>query len=77
MQQLWLIPLLPLAGFALNGLFGRRFSKPVINAIAVGSVLLAFLWVLKSLSALGAFSGGPAAAINREVLDQWTWLRSP
>ena len=57
MQQLWLIPLLPLAGFALNGLFGRRLPKAVINAIAVGSVLLSFLWVLKSLSALGAFSG--------------------
>ncbi len=45
-MQLWLIPLLPLAGFALNGLFGRRLSKTAINAIAVGSVLLSFLWVV-------------------------------
>ena len=52
-MQLWLIPLLPLAGFALNGLFGRRLSKTVINGIAAGSVLLSFLWVLKTLSALG------------------------
>ncbi len=29
MQKLWLIPLLPLAGFLLNGLFGRRLSKAV------------------------------------------------
>jgi NADH-quinone oxidoreductase subunit L len=73
MQQLWLIPLLPLAGFALNGLFGRRFSKPIINAIAVGSVLLAFLWVLKSLSGLGAFSGGLE---ETHFEHYFTWIQS-
>jgi NADH-quinone oxidoreductase subunit L len=73
MQQLWLIPLLPLAGFALNGLFGRRFPKAVINAIAVGSVLLAFLWALKSLSALGAFSGGLE---ETHVEHYFTWIQS-
>jgi NADH-quinone oxidoreductase subunit L len=73
MQQLWLIPLLPLAGFALNGLFGRRFSKTVINAIAVGSVLLAFLWVLKSLNSLGAFSGGLE---ETHVEHYFTWIQS-
>ena len=40
MMQLWLIPLLPLAGFAVNGLFGRRLPKSAINAVAAGSVLL-------------------------------------
>jgi NADH-quinone oxidoreductase subunit L len=54
MQQLWLIPILPLAGFAINGIFGRRLPKIVNSVIAVGSVLLSFLWVLKTLSALGA-----------------------
>ena len=73
MQQLWLIPLLPLAGFALNGLFGRRFSKTVINLVAVGSVLLAFLWVLKSLSALGAFSGGLE---ETHIEHYFTWIQS-
>ena len=52
-MQLWLIPILPLAGFILNGLFGRRLSKAAVNAIAVGSVLLSFLWVLKTLSGAG------------------------
>ena len=26
-MQLWLIPILPLAGFLINGILGRRFSK--------------------------------------------------
>src|ERR671931_376391 len=36
MQHLWLIPTLPLAGAAVNGLFGRRLSRPIINLVAVG-----------------------------------------
>jgi NADH-quinone oxidoreductase subunit L len=72
-MQLWLIPILPLAGFALNGLLGRRFSKAAVNLIAVGSVLLSFLWVLKTLSALGAFSGGLEEAYPEHY---YTWIQS-
>jgi len=52
MQHLWLIPLFPLLGFLLNGLVGRRASKAFVNAVAIGSVLLSFVWVLKTLWAL-------------------------
>ena len=33
--QLWLIPLLPLAGFIINGLFGKRFSRQVVAAVGL------------------------------------------
>ena len=75
MLQLWLIPLLPLAGFAVNGLLGRRLSKTAINAVAVGSVLLSFLWVLKTLSTLGVFGGGnPLEQAYTE--HYYTWIQS-
>jgi NADH-quinone oxidoreductase subunit L len=51
-MNLWLIPALPLAGFLINGLLGKRLPKSMINIIAAGSVLLSFLWVLKSISGL-------------------------
>ena len=54
MHQLWLIPALPFAGFLINGIFGRRLSKPVVNATAIGSVLLAFLLVVNTLLQLGS-----------------------
>jgi len=73
MQQLWLIPILPLLGFLLNGLFGKRLAKPVINAIAVGSVVLSFLWVVKTLNALGAFSGGLEQTYKEHY---YTWIQS-
>jgi NADH-quinone oxidoreductase subunit L len=72
-MQLWLIPLLPLLGFILNGVFGRKLSKPVVNAIAVGSVLLSFFWVVKTLTVLGAFSGGLEQTYNEHY---FTWIQS-
>ncbi len=44
-RYIWLVPLLPLAGAAINGLFGRkfRFSEKLIGGIAVGSIALSFL----------------------------------
>ncbi|MFN2512029.1 MAG: NADH-quinone oxidoreductase subunit L [Pyrinomonadaceae bacterium] len=54
-RYIWLIPLLPLAGAALNGLLGRkfRFSEKLIGGIAVGSIALSFL-----LSAAAVYSYG-------------------
>src|SRR5918997_5637952 len=45
MKLIWLIPLLPLAGAAVNGLLGRRFrfSERVVGAVAVGACALSFL----------------------------------
>jgi NADH-quinone oxidoreductase subunit L len=68
-MQLWLIPTLPLAGFVINGLFGRRFSKGAINAIAIGSVALSFLWVLKALLGLSPLD---SAYTER----YFTWIQS-
>src|SRR5215472_11521838 len=51
-MQLWLIPIFPLAGFVINGLFGRRFPKALINTVAIGSVLLSFAWALKTITSI-------------------------
>src|SRR3954465_399942 len=68
-MQLWLIPILPLAGFLINGLFGRRFSKGVVNTVAIGSVVLSFAWVLKTLLALGD--------LNTAYTEHYfTWIQS-
>ena len=44
--HLWIIPLLPLTGAAINGLLGKRFPKAVVNAIALGSTAAAFAYAL-------------------------------
>jgi NADH-quinone oxidoreductase subunit L len=53
--HLWLIPILPLVGAAINGLLGRRFSRQAVTAIAVGFCGAAFamaLWVAAQFSSL-------------------------
>ncbi len=37
-QDVWLIPALPLAAFLVNGLFGRRFLRHATGAIATGAI---------------------------------------
>jgi NADH-quinone oxidoreductase subunit L len=46
---LWLIPLLPFAGFLLNGTIGRRLPRPAVTGIALlftllPALLVAWLW---------------------------------
>ncbi len=68
-MQLWLIPILPLAGFFINGAFGRRFSKGLVSAVAVGSVVLAFAWALRVILALGD--------LNSAYTEHYfTWIQS-
>ena len=63
MHQLWLIPALPFAGFLINGILGRRFSKATVNAIAIGSVALSFVWALKTVLAAQIF-GAPQIRVT-------------
>ena len=54
-MHLWIIPLLPLAGAAINGLLGKRFARGLVTTIALGSTALAFamaLWVAAQFAGL-------------------------
>jgi len=71
-MNLWIIPLLPLTGAAINGLLGKRFPKALVNTIALGSTALAFayaLWVTVQ------FLGLPPDQIPH-VEHYATWLNS-
>src|SRR5437868_12031390 len=53
--HLWLIPLLPLAGGAINGLFGRHFSKKMVATIGlifVGASFALACWTAIQFSGL-------------------------
>ncbi len=49
LSYLWIIPLLPLLGAAANGIFGGRWPKNVISAVALSSTTLAFVASLEAL----------------------------
>ena len=54
-RYIWLVPLLPLIGAAINGLLGRyfRFSEKLVGGIAVGSVALSFLIAVAAVYSYG------------------------
>src|SRR5678815_825441 len=55
--HLWVIPILPLIGAAINGLFGRRFSRQRVVTIALAASGAAFamaLWVASQFSSASA-----------------------
>ena len=47
--HLWVIPLLPLAGAAINGFFGRRFKNAVVNAVALLFTAASFIWAVRAV----------------------------
>jgi NADH-quinone oxidoreductase subunit L len=54
---LWTIPILPLAGAAINGFFGRKASRPAISAVALvfcGAAFAVALWIALSFSSASA-----------------------
>ena len=46
-EYIWLIPLLPLIGFVINGLLGRKLGKTLVSCIGCGTIGLSFLISVK------------------------------
>jgi NADH-quinone oxidoreductase subunit L len=49
LEYLWIIPLLPLLGSAINGLFGAKWPNKYVNIAAIGSTGLSFLLALEAV----------------------------
>jgi NADH-quinone oxidoreductase subunit L len=78
-KYIWLVPLLPLIGAAINGLLGRalRFTETLISGIAVGSVALSFLIALSAVYSYGFGSEArwPKAFVtSEEGAFKYNWI---
>jgi NADH-quinone oxidoreductase subunit L len=49
LDYLWIIPLLPLLGSAINGIFGWNWPKSTVNAVALGSTGLSFVCAIEAV----------------------------
>jgi NADH-quinone oxidoreductase subunit L len=72
LKYLWLIPVLPLAGAAINGILGRRLPKKVISLVACGASGAAFLLALATVRDLLQFR----AEERHFVQHLFTWISS-
>jgi NADH-quinone oxidoreductase subunit L len=76
-RYIWLVPLLPLIGAAINGLLGRafRFSEQLIGGIAVGSIALAFLIAVSAVYSYGSSDRWPKPYLTSEDSSfGFTWI---
>ena len=70
--NLWLIPLLPLAGAAVNGFWGRRYSRKTVSAVALLASGAAFVW---AVICAFRFAGLPRTRLLH-VEHYAVWLRT-
>ena len=70
LNLIWIIPLLPLIGVAVNGLFGRRISRAAVGMVGC-AVVLASLVI--SLGAVWELSQLPVEERYHEVVVA-TWM---
>jgi len=71
---LWLIPILPLAGFLINGLLGKRLPKALVSTVALLMPFAAFSLVARAAMLVwpGNTSGSLAIALPySETLGSW------
>ncbi|MDE3032692.1 MAG: NADH-quinone oxidoreductase subunit L [Acidobacteriota bacterium] len=64
----WLIPILPLAGAAFNGILGKRAGKRAVTVVALGTVLASLLL------SIAVFFAMKALPDHRLTLDLGTWM---
>ncbi|HEX8354119.1 MAG TPA: NADH-quinone oxidoreductase subunit L [Pyrinomonadaceae bacterium] len=75
-RYIWLVPLLPLLGAAVNGLLGRRFrfSERLVGSVAVGSVALAFLISLAAVVSYGSQVWPRPYVTSEDGAFGYTWI---
>jgi NADH-quinone oxidoreductase subunit L len=68
LEYLWIVPLLPLLGSAVNGLFGAKWPNKFVTGVAIGSTGLSFLCALE---AVREFFDGGQVLFRKEF---FTWI---
>src|SRR5947209_16974162 len=72
--HLWIIPLLPLVGAAINGLFGRHFKNGMVATVALFFTAASFVYAVWA-----ALQGSHLALPHIEEFPppwQWIWTSS-
>ncbi|MFL6389411.1 MAG: NADH-quinone oxidoreductase subunit L [Terriglobales bacterium] len=67
--HLWVIPLLPLIGAAINGLLGRRFKNSMVSAVALLFTAASFAWA--AWAVWSVWPGSGIALPHIETLATW------
>src|SRR5260370_9939202 len=71
LEYLWIVPLLPLLGSAVNGLFGAKWPNKIVNSVAIGSTGLSFLSALEAVREFLEYFAQNHQSFHKEF---FTWI---
>ena len=70
LNHLWIVLALPLAGAAINGLFGKRWPQSAVNSVAVSAVVLSFLAAAETVREFFQLAPGQIPFVG----NYFTWM---
>jgi NADH-quinone oxidoreductase subunit L len=71
LEYLWIVPLLPLLGSAVNGFFGAKWPNKIVNSVAIGSTGISFLCALEAVREFFDYFAQNHQAFHKEF---FTWI---
>jgi NADH-quinone oxidoreductase subunit L len=69
LEHLWIIPLLPLLGAAINGFFGAKWPNKIVNTVALGSTGISFVCALEAVREFLDYYAQTGHAFRKEFFD--------
>jgi len=69
LEHLWIIPLLPLVGAAISGLFGAKWPNKIVNSVALSSTGLSFLCAVEAVREFLSYYAQTQHAFRKEFFD--------
>jgi NADH-quinone oxidoreductase subunit L len=71
LEYLWIVPLLPLLGSAVNGFFGAKWPNKIVNSVAIGSTGISFVCALEAVREFFDYFAQNHQAFHKEF---FTWI---
>ena len=69
LENLWIIPLLPLLGATINGLLGAKWSNKIVNTVALSATGLSFLSALEAVREFVTYVAPTGKIFRKEFFD--------
>ena len=69
LEHLWIIPLLPLLGAAINGLFGLKWPNKIVNTVALSATGISFACAVEAVREFLLYYAQTGHAFRKEFFD--------
>src|SRR5215470_18170315 len=69
LENLWIIPLLPLLGATINGFFGAKWPNKIVNTVALSATGFSFAAALEAVREFVTYVAPTGQTFRKEFFD--------